>query len=407
MTLPFLLIALLAAALLAAPAAQAQTDLVNNGGLDSFDGSGLASGWSRWWEETPNPNTGSLDYAGKPDWSPESNPALTLGGQSQHIGTTWNPWHAGIYQVLTAAPGAQIHIIASGRAFASNDNFPTPSDPADSARMQIGADPDGGTDWWAGGIQWSGQANPLDTWQTFSLDVTAGPGGKVTLFLAASFRGNSRLHQDIWWDNVSAQVTGTAPTAAPTSAPPPTSGPAPTAAPATAAPAATSSPVPASPAPALTALPPTAEAPTAAATADTRPGTACIGVFEDGNGNGTKDGTETDLAGSRVGLDGADSPAPHCFDGLAPGAHSLAATLPAGYFATTGDTVKFTLAPGQKLDLLVGAQSSRPVQTAEAATSAPGSAGADSTVLIGVGLVVAALLAVGGAAAFLFLRSRR
>ena len=55
-------------ALLAVTPASAQTELVANGGLDSFDGSGLAASWNRWWEEVPNPNTGSLDYASKPDW---------------------------------------------------------------------------------------------------------------------------------------------------------------------------------------------------------------------------------------------------------------------------------------------------------------------------------------------------
>lgn len=405
-------IAVLAAVLAAAPAARAQTELVTNGGLDSFDGSGLAAGWNRWWEEVPNPNTGSLDYASKPDWSPESNPALTQGGQSQHIGTTWNPWHAGIYQVMTVPPGSQVHIIAAGRAFASNDNFPTPSDPGDSAHMQIGADPNGGTDWWAGTVQWSGQANPLDTWQTFSLDVTAGPNGKVTLFLSANFRGNSRLHQDIWWDSVSAQLVSIAPTAVPTE-PPPTAGPAPTSAPVTAAPAATATTAPATAAPSPTQAPPTEVPATVTATPDSRPGTVCASVYEDSNGNGTRDGLESALVGSSVSLDapasqpGAASPAPHCFGDLPPGPHSLSVGLPAGYFATTGDTLHFTLAPGEKLDLAVGAQSGRVLPPTAAATPEPDSGGIDQVLLIGVGLAAALVLVVGGVAGVLYIRSRR
>ncbi len=202
----------------AAPAAAA-TELLVNGGFDSYDSSGLATGWSRWWEEVPNPNNGSLDYAGKPDWAPEANPALTQGGQSQHIGTTWNPWHAGVYQVVSAAPGSLLHITAQGRVFASNNNFPNPSDSSDNARMQLGADPNGGTNWFAGSVQWSALGNPHDTWQTFSLDITTGASGKVTVFLAANFRGQSRFHQDTWWENASVQVSGSNPAPAPTTVP--------------------------------------------------------------------------------------------------------------------------------------------------------------------------------------------
>lgn len=209
----------------------AQTELLTNGAFETFDGSGLATSWNRWWEEVPNPNTGSLDYAGKPDWAPELNTALTLGGKSQHIGTTWNPWHAGVYQTVSAAPGTLIHITALGRVFASNNNFPNPSDSSDNAHMQIGADPTGGTNWWAGTVQWSAQGNPHDTWQTFTLDVTAGSTGQVTIFLGSNFRGESRFHQDTWWENASAQVAGSGPAPTATNLPESTSAPAPTAAP--------------------------------------------------------------------------------------------------------------------------------------------------------------------------------
>jgi uncharacterized protein (DUF2141 family) len=395
---------------LSAQPASAQTELVTNGSLDSFDGSGLASGWNRWWEETPNPNNGSLDYAGKPDWSPESNPALTLGGQSQHIGTTWNPWHAGIFQTVTASPGTQIRITASGRAYASNDNFPTPSDSTDSARMQIGADPNGGTEWYSGNVQWSGQGNPHDTWQTFSLDVTVGASGKVTIFLSANYKSNSRLHQDVWWENVSAQVLNTAPTPTLTSAPA-------TAAPASSVANPTPTTEPPTPSSAVTETQPapTAESPTATTepptlepTQDTRPGTACITVFEDTNGNGTQDANETTLTNSTLTLNSNSSPAPHCFDNLAPGEYSVSATLPPGYFATTGNTLAFTISGGQQLNLQIGAQSSRIAQPSVEATATPMQASdSTSTILIVAGFVVFLLLAIGGAAGFMFLRTRR
>jgi LysM repeat protein len=85
--------------------------------------------------------------------------------------------------------------------------------------MQIGAEPDGSINWAAATVQWSGQASPHDTWALFNLDVTAGSAGKITIFLGANFKGDSRYHLDTWWDNVSATVTssGGGPGPAPTS----------------------------------------------------------------------------------------------------------------------------------------------------------------------------------------------
>ena len=226
-----------AGALRPAPAAAAplaDTNLFTNPGLDSFDGSGLATGWERWWETIPNPGNGSLNYAAKPDFVQENNPVFVQSGSSQHIGHSWDPWHAGIRQTISVPAGASVHISAFGRVFASTPDFPNPSDSSVQARMQIGAEQNGSIDWASGTVKWSGQANPHDTWAQLSLDATAGAAGKITVFLSANFIGDSRYHLDVWWDNASATVTGSAPATAPpgqTSAPPATSGAQPTNAP--------------------------------------------------------------------------------------------------------------------------------------------------------------------------------
>jgi hypothetical protein len=402
--------------LLAAPPVSAQSQLLANGGLDSFDGSGLATSWSRWWEEVPNPGTGSLDYAGKPDWAPENNPTFTQGGQSQHIGTTWNPWHAGIYQTITVPAGAQIHITAMGRVFANAKDFPAPSDVTDDARMQIGADPNGSTDWWTGNVQWSAAGNPHDTWQTFSLDVTAGPNGKVTIFLGANFKGESRFHQDTWWENATAQIVNIQPTAAPTNVPP-------TAAPTSSAPKPTATLIPPTAAPTEVPVTPSPEPPTAvptlaeSPTPDTRPGSACVVAFEDSNGNGGFDNGEKLIANSVVKVqgttqatyttDGANEP--YCFASLPSGAYQFSVTLPAGYAPTTGNLVVVNIVPGTQAQVVFGAQSSRLSTDSTAAapvTTTPSSGTSTSTILIVAGLGVALLLVAGGVAGFIFLRSR-
>ncbi len=211
----------------------AQTNLVGNADLEAFQGNGTATNWDAWWQETANPGDGTLNYAFKPDFAPEHNPTFVRSGSgSQHVGRSWDPWRAGIRQTITVAPGSLVRITAFARVFASTPDFPAPSDSSVLARMQIGAEPNGSIEWFANTVKWSGQANPHDTWTQLSLDVTAGAAGKVTIFLATDYRGDSRYHLDAWWDNVSATVISSVPA---TTAPQPTSsgpvntqGPAPT-----------------------------------------------------------------------------------------------------------------------------------------------------------------------------------
>ena len=207
----------------AAPAAQSG-NLLNNPDMESFASNGVASSWDPWWETIPNPGNGNLDYAAVPTWIQESNHVFVESGSlSQHIGHSWDPWHAGIRQTVSVPPGTRVHFTAYGRVFASTPNFPAPSDTSVQSRMQIGAEPNGSIDWSLGTVQWSGTANPHDTWAQFNLDVTAGGAGQITLFLSANFRGDSRLHLDVWWDNTSATIIGSAantPVPGNTSAPP-------------------------------------------------------------------------------------------------------------------------------------------------------------------------------------------
>jgi LysM repeat protein len=242
---PLVLLALVALSTLPVPATAApveapaaQANLVGNADLEAFQGNGTATNWEAWWEATNNPGNGSLNYAFKPDFAPENNPVFVRsGGGSQHIGRSWDPWHAGIRQTITVAPGATVRITAFARAFASTPDYPAPSDSAVQARMQIGAEPNGSIEWYANTVKWSGMANPHDTWTQLSLDVTAGAAGKITIFLSADYRGDSRYHLDAWWDNVSAtvisSVPATNPPAATSSGPANTQppGPAPTTAP--------------------------------------------------------------------------------------------------------------------------------------------------------------------------------
>lgn len=198
----------------------AQTNLVSNGNMDTFVNNSVATGWEPWWEEKAKPSDGSLDYAYKPQWIIENNPTFVQSSSaSQHIGNTWDPWHAGIRQTITAPPGSVVRITAYGRVFASTPDWPAASNAEVQSRMRIGAEPNGSIEWYAASVKWSGTANPHDTWAQFTLDVTTGTSGKVTIFLSTNYKGDSRYHLDAWWDNVSAVVVGQGSAATNTPAP--------------------------------------------------------------------------------------------------------------------------------------------------------------------------------------------
>lgn len=439
----------------------AQTELLANGGLDSFDGNGLANGWGRWWEEVPKPTDGSYNYAYKPNWGPETNPALVQSGSgSQHIGTSWNPWHAGVQQTVSAPPGARLRLTAYGRAFASTPDFPNPSDGLVQVRMQIGADPTGGADWWSGNVQWSGMANPHDTWQPFSLEVVVGASGKVTIYLSANYKGDSRYHLDTWWDSASVVVidagTPPPPTTAPNTNPTQSSASIPTQ-PAAVVPS-TDLPTP-DPAGAIvyivqpgdtlwsislqagltvdqlkalngltgdsiiigqqlivgTAPPPTAATSETATSIPTQvaalgAGSVCITLFQDMSGNGAPDTGESGIADGQIRMtdsgglqvttyitDGTSDP--HCVSGLLVGTYQVSVKLPPGYNPTTGNAFTVSVTPGGQATVAFGAQSSALAQPAETATPTTDDTGSNNSLawIAVIGLVLAAgLIGAGG-----------
>ena len=476
----------------AAPPAQA--NLLANPGLDSFTASGPATSWDPWWESIQNPGTGSLDYAAKPDYMPETNPVFTLGGSSQHIGHSWDPWHAGIRQTVSVPPGTTVHFTVSGRVFASTPDFPNPSDSSVNSRMQIGVEPNGSIDWASGTVQWSGQANPHDTWVQFSIDATAGAAGKITLFLSNNFRGDSRLHLDAWWDNASAVVVGSQPTSPPPAAtnpppqptsaggqPQPTNPPPPSnnASPTPGAdgniiyvvqegdtlwaiaarngisiddikrmngltsdiisvgqrliigqgtssnpePTATATTAPGQPTTAVEASAtseslPSATAPATQVAIATEPpgkGTVCALLWNDANGNGVRDPSETLLAGGQLSMveiatgrpvqvyttDGVSEP--HCFNDIPAGQYTVSSAAPAGYNATRAPSTPLEVLAGSTSTLEFGAQASEGVLQ----EPPPGPTNqALLTSLLFAGGVVFLLLAAGVAGLLLLRRPR-
>ena len=202
-------------------AAQAQNLLANPGMEQPYDGDRNANGWGRWFEDTGK-QSGTLDYAVSPTFSAEVNPVIVRSGSaSQHIGNRYDPWHAGIKQLVSVPPNTPLRFCAFGRLFANNEDFEDASSVSSiNGQMQVGIFPNGDAEWNTGGILWSAMANPHDAWQEICMEATSGEAGRVTVFVSSSYRGFSAYHLDAWWDDATLVVTAPPPTAAPTSPPP-------------------------------------------------------------------------------------------------------------------------------------------------------------------------------------------
>jgi hypothetical protein len=202
----------------------AQTNLLTNGGFESVAGSTGAS-WSPWWIETAKPSDGSYNYDYKPSWSVElinngaARDLIYAGNGSQRTINNWDPWTAGVKQIVSVPAGTRVKLTAVGRAWAASDDWPAPSDTSVPVTMKVGIDPNG-TDYPTGGSQvvWSGGIGPHNGWQSVSVEATVGASGKVTVILYGTYRGSSRFWMATYWDEASLVATGTG-TVAPTTAP--------------------------------------------------------------------------------------------------------------------------------------------------------------------------------------------
>ncbi|MFP4345492.1 MAG: LysM peptidoglycan-binding domain-containing protein [Anaerolineales bacterium] len=190
--------------------------------------SGVAQGWSPWYEDSGDlcsTKPDNWDFVCRPEWTEEldyNNYGLTRGGSSQHVGAQYITWHGGVYQTVQVEPGTRVRFSVQGYSRATNDQVPAPSYGGNWVpRMQVGIDPEGRGNW-AQGVTWSAENNGLDSWQSLSIEATAGESGQVSVFVSSHFRRAVPVaHQDTWWDSAVLEVVQ--PAATPTSTPQPTS----------------------------------------------------------------------------------------------------------------------------------------------------------------------------------------
>lgn len=209
----------------AAPAMQG-ANLLGDSDFETLDGgssTGLAV-WGAWWIVDNCKGNSQLNYACAPNgFYPESRPNgaafIHSGNHAVTVRNNWDPWDAGVKQIVSAPAGSQVHFAIYGHLWDSNQSYGSnvASDTSATVYSRVGIDPNG-TDYPTSGSQviWSGTAAPHDTWALFTVDATVGASGRVTVITDTSYRGTSRQFMTASWDDASLTVTGSsgAPTAA-------------------------------------------------------------------------------------------------------------------------------------------------------------------------------------------------
>ena len=363
---------------------KAQTNLLTNPGFEMpYQGNGEANGWGRWHENSTEDQFGDCTngYHKQPQWSPETNGSLVhSGGASQHVGMQWDTWHAGVFQTVNVTPGSTYRFTVHAYSHGGANGVFEGSDGDMNSQVQVGIDPNGSGIWYEGDVVWSGMINPLDGWQTVSVEATA-TGDKISVYTSADWgipgANQCRAHIDTWFDTAELVEVGPPPTNTPV--PQPTSPP---------PPPATNTPIPQPTATTAAAEPtvaPTEEIaqvePTAEPVATDAPvvsgGTICVNAFADTNGNGVKDAEEgymgnvtftiaqgTQAIGQAV---STGTPTPVCFEGLAAGDYQVAQTVPDMLEMTTASNATLSVADGQVVGIEFGSR----IRTDDGSTDGP------------------------------------
>lgn len=190
----------------------------------------VAAGWTAWWvEPDSNPNFPSYcDYNIKPPscqpyHRPEYGPAypygerIRSGGNAQKYFTFFSTHLAGLYQQVTGVTPGQVYrfsIYIETWSTSADKGFTSAGQP--NMGVQIGIDPNGGTDAFSPAIVWSPSQSAFDNWTLFSVDAGA-QSSTITVF-TRSWPQLALKHDDVYLDDASLSPTGSI-AQSPTSAP--------------------------------------------------------------------------------------------------------------------------------------------------------------------------------------------
>ncbi len=214
---------------LAAPALQA--NLLQNPGFEDpfvpFQGDTtrmVANGWSAW--NVPQ-RTGDEGFRNlKPEYQPASasNPARVLeGSNAQEYFSFFATHTGGLFQQVTVPAGSSLEFSAFVYVWSSSGDDPNRSTDPGRVQVQVGIDPNGGTDGESDRIIWSLPLEFYDQYQQIRVSAQ-NVGSRVTVFVRTSF-DLPQKNNNIYVDQAALVVTAAPATSTPTVPPAPSATP--------------------------------------------------------------------------------------------------------------------------------------------------------------------------------------
>lgn len=180
----------------------------------------VAQGWTAWWvEPDSSPAFPSYcDYNIKPPscqpyHRPEYGAAypygerIRSGGNAQKYFTFYSTHLAGLYQQVTGVTPGQTYrftVYVETWSTSADKGFTSAGQP--SMGVQVGLDPNGGTDAFSPGIVWSQAQNAFDNWTQVGVDAAA-QSSTVTVF-TRSWPQLALQHNDVYLDDASLSPLG-------------------------------------------------------------------------------------------------------------------------------------------------------------------------------------------------------
>lgn len=233
--LPLCLLGLVLAS--AAPGVRAQDgNLLVNPGFESpypeqLGGMAVAYGWTAYWVEpdsTPSfPSYCDYNIA-PPSCQPYHRPEygmawpygerIRTGGNAQKYFTFYSTHLAGIYQQVTGVtPGQTYRFTTYVMTWSTPEDKGFTSAVQKAMGIQVGIDPNGGTDPFNANIVWSPSQNAFDVWTLIGVEAIA-RSSTVTVF-TRSWPQLALQHNDIYIDDASLVAVGAGDSSFPTSPP--------------------------------------------------------------------------------------------------------------------------------------------------------------------------------------------
>lgn len=200
------------------PAHAQSGNLLQNPGFEqpfaTFDGQPprqVASGWTPWHVSAP---AGSPSFFNaQPEYMPTAPNAARIrsGNDAQTILSFFATHHGGVYQRVTGVtPGTTLRFTVYAYVWSSTFDNVNLSEGDGDVLVSVGIDPTGGTNGQSAAIVWSTPVEQYDAYNAYTVQAAAASSA-VTVFVRTTV-GVPVKHNNIYLDDASLVVIGSAPT---------------------------------------------------------------------------------------------------------------------------------------------------------------------------------------------------